>query len=139
MRVQELTKQYDGKTVVDGVSFAIPKGKVISLIGPNGAGKSTVMGMISRLIAHDSGLVDFEGKDIGKWKSKELSKRLAILTQSNNIQMKLTVRELVTFGRFPYSGNRVSVVWMLPKKEVSTVPTSNTYSTLCFVFLKIQL
>ena len=107
MRVQELTKQYDGKTVVDGVSFAIPKGKVISLIGPNGAGKSTVMGMISRLIAHDSGLVDFEGKDIGKWKSKELSKRLAILTQSNNIQMKLTVRELVTFGRFPYSGNRV--------------------------------
>ena len=99
MRVQELTKQYDGKTVVDGVSFAIPKGKVISLIGPNGAGKSTVMGMISRLIAHDSGLVDFEGKDIGKWKSKELSKRLAILTQSNNIQMKLTVRELVTFGR----------------------------------------
>ena len=89
-----------GKPWWDGVSFAIPKGKVISLIGPNGAGKSTVMGMISRLIAHDSGLVDFEGKDIGKWKSKELSKRLAILTQSNNIQMKLTVRELVTFGRF---------------------------------------
>ena len=111
MRVQELTKQYDGKTVVDGVSFAIPKGKVISLIGPNGAGKSTVMGMISRLIAHDSGLVDFEGKDIGKWKSKELSKRLAILTQSNNIQMKLTVRELVTFGRFPYSGNRVCLLY----------------------------
>ena len=108
MQIKQLTKQYDGKTVVDGVTFSIPKGKVISLIGPNGAGKSTVMGMISRLIAHDSGLVDFEGKDIGKWKSKELSKRLAILTQSNNIQMKLTVRELVTFGRFPYSGNRVT-------------------------------
>lgn len=108
MQIQELTKQYDGKTVVDGVSFAIPKGKVISLIGPNGAGKSTVMGMISRLIAHDSGLVNFEGKGIDKWKSKELSKRLAILTQSNNIQMKLTVRELVAFGRFPYSGNRIT-------------------------------
>ena len=101
MRVQELTKQYDGKTVVDGVSFTLPRGKVTSLIGPNGAGKSTVMGMISRLIVHDSGLVDFEGRDIGKWKSRELSKRLAILTQSNNIQMKLTVRELVSFGRFP--------------------------------------
>ena len=50
--------------------------------------------------------MDFEGTDIGKWKSKELAKRLAILTQSNNIQMKLTVRELVTFGRFPYSGGR---------------------------------
>ena len=108
MLIKELTKQYDGKTVVDGVSFTIPKGKVLSLIGPNGAGKSTVMGIISRLIARDSGLVDFEGKDIGKWKSKELSKRLAILTQSNNIQMKLTVRELVTFGRFPYSGGRTT-------------------------------
>ena len=63
MHVQELTKRYDGKTVVDGVSFAIPKGKVISLIGPNGAGKSTVMGMISRLIAHDRGLVAFDVRD----------------------------------------------------------------------------
>ncbi len=103
MFVKELTKKYDGKTVVDGVSFQLPKGRVTSLIGPNGAGKSTVMGIISRLIARDGGFVDFEGNDIGKWKSKELSKRLAILTQSNNIQMKLTVEELVAFGRFPYS------------------------------------
>ena len=108
MQVKELTKRYDGKTVVNQVSFAIPKGKVISLIGPNGAGKSTVMGIISRLIARDGGMVDFEGSDIGKWKSRELSKRLAILTQANNIQMKLTVRELVTFGRFPYSGGRTT-------------------------------
>ena len=108
MRVKDLTKQYDGKTVVDSVSFEIPKGKVISMIGPNGAGKSTVLNIISRLIARDSGLVDFDGRDIGKWKSKELAKRLAILTQSNNIQMKLTVRELVTFGRFPYSGSHLN-------------------------------
>lgn len=108
MRVNELTKRYDGKVVVDAVTFRVPKGKVLSLIGPNGAGKSTVMGVISRLIARDAGMVDFEGKDIGKWKSKELSRRLAILTQTNNVQMKLTVRELVTFGRFPYSGSRVT-------------------------------
>lgn len=108
MQIKNLTKKYDDKAVVDSVSFEIPKGKVISLIGPNGAGKSTVMGMISRLVAHDSGQVNFEGTDITKWKSKELSKRLAILTQSNNIQMKLTVRELVAFGRFPYSGGRIT-------------------------------
>ena len=92
----------------DAVNLEIPKGKVISFIGPNGAGKSTVMGIISRLIAKDSGLVSFDGTELEKWKSKELSKRLAILTQSNNIQMKLTVRELVAFGRFPYSGNRTT-------------------------------
>ena len=84
MFVKEITKRYDGKAVVDGVSFEIPKGKVLSLIGPNGAGKSTVMGMLSRLIARDSGLVDFEGTEITRWKSRELSKRLAILTQEDN-------------------------------------------------------
>mgnify|MGYP000285314962 CR=1 FL=1 len=108
MFVKEITKRYDGKAVVDGVSFEIPKGKVLSLIGPNGAGKSTVMGMLSRLITRDSGLVDFEGTEITRWKSRELSKRLAILTQANNVQMKLTVRELVAFGRFPYSGGRLT-------------------------------
>ena len=108
LKIRNLTKRYDGKTVVDGVSFEIPKGKVLSLIGPNGAGKSTVMGMISRLIARDSGLVDFEGRDISKWKSRDLAKYLAILTQTNNVQMKLTVRELVSFGRFPYSGSRLT-------------------------------
>lgn len=51
MNVQDLIKSYGHKTVVNEVSFEVPKGKVLSLIGPNGAGKSTVMGMISRLIA----------------------------------------------------------------------------------------
>ncbi len=108
MQIKDVTKKYNGKPVVNAVNLEIPKGKVISFIGPNGAGKSTVMGIISRLIAKDSGLVSFDGTELEKWKSKELSKRLAILTQSNNIQMKLTVRELVAFGRFPYSGNRTT-------------------------------
>ena len=109
MNIVDLIKNYDGKTVVNSVSFEIPKGKVLSLIGPNGAGKSTVMGMISRLIAKDSGIINFEDKDLSKWNSKELAKKLSILTQHNNIQMKLTVRELVAFGRFPYSGNHLTV------------------------------
>ena len=108
VNVKKLTKKYDGRTVVDSISFEIPKGKVLSLIGPNGAGKSTVMHIISRLVARDTGMVDFEGRDVVKWKSRELAQRLAILTQTNNIQMKLTVRELVTFGRFPYSGSHIT-------------------------------
>lgn len=108
MIIKKLSKKYGNKKVVDEVNFEIPKGKVISLIGPNGAGKSTVMGMISRLTESDSGMVDLEGTAIHKWNSKELSKKLAILTQSNNIQMKLTIQELVSFGRFPYSGNHLT-------------------------------
>ncbi|MBR0305806.1 MAG: ATP-binding cassette domain-containing protein, partial [Lachnospiraceae bacterium] len=109
MNVVDLMKNYGDKTVVNEVSFEVPKGKVLSLIGPNGAGKSTVMGMISRLIAKDAGVIQFEDEELSKWKNKELAKRLAILTQHNHVQMKLTVRELVAFGRFPYSGNRLTL------------------------------
>ena len=108
MNVTNLTKRYDRKPVVDGVSFDLPRGKVISFIGPNGAGKSTVMAMISRLLARDGGEICFEGKDLSQWKSGDLAKKLSILTQHNHIQMKLTVRELVAFGRFPYSGSRLT-------------------------------
>ena len=108
MQISHIIKKYDEKTVVNDVSFSLPKGKVTSLIGPNGAGKSTVMSIISRLIAADNGSVVIEKKDINKWNSKELSKHLAILTQTNNIQMKLTVEELVAFGRFPHSGGRLN-------------------------------
>ena len=108
MKVQGLKNNYGKSTVVDNVSFEIHKGMVTSFIGPNGAGKSTVIGMISRLVAKDQGLISFHGKELEKWNSKELAKHLAILTQSNQIQMKLTVEELVTFGRFPHCGGRLS-------------------------------
>lgn len=108
MRIKSLSKSYGDKNVVDNVSFELPKGKVISFIGPNGAGKSTVLNIITRLIAQDSGNVFFDGKDLKQWKSRELSKKIAILTQTNHISMKLTVRQLVAFGRFPYSGSNLT-------------------------------
>ena len=97
MKISNLSKNYNAKKVVNSVNLEIKKNKVTSFIGPNGAGKSTVMGMISRLILKDEGEIDFYDLDIAKWNSKELAKKLAILTQANNIQMKLTVYELVAF------------------------------------------
>lgn len=108
MKINNLEKKYDNKPVVKKVSLEIKKGCVTSFIGPNGAGKSTVMSLISRLIFKDDGQIEFYDKDIEKWNSKELSKKLAILTQSNNVQMKLTVKELVSFGRFPYSRGKLN-------------------------------
>ena len=58
---------------------------------------------------------------------------------SEFILLKLATRVFIRLSYSLGSMTRVSVVWMLPKKEVSTIPTSSTYSTLCFVFLKIQL
>lgn len=120
LTIRNLRKTYEDATVVDDVSLELPHGKVISMIGPNGAGKSTVLGMISRLVARSSGAVEFQGKDLDKWESRELAKHLAILTQANNVQMKLTVRELVAFGRFPHSGSNLSQKdWEIVDRSIS--------------------
>lgn len=108
IEVKNIIKKYSSKTVVDNVSVNIEKGKITSFIGPNGAGKSTVLSIITRLIKKDNGQVIIEGKKLEEWDKKELSKKIAILKQSNNINLKLTIRELVTFGRFPHSEGRIT-------------------------------
>lgn len=102
IQVKNISKSYDNKKVVENVSFDIEEGKITSFIGPNGAGKSTILSIISRLLDADSGEVFIDGKEIKSWDSKELSKKLSILKQSNSLNIRLTIRELVSFGRFPY-------------------------------------
>ncbi|MFH5187278.1 ABC transporter ATP-binding protein [Paenibacillus sp. TAB 01] len=108
IEVRQLTKTYGGKSVVDNVSLSIGKGKITSFIGPNGAGKSTLLSMISRLTNKDAGEVYIEGREIGQCKSTDLAKQISILKQSNHINVRLTVRELVSFGRFPYSQGKLT-------------------------------
>ena len=102
-----IVKKYGNKKVVDNVSLTIEKGKLTSLIGPNGAVKSTVLSIVSRLMKQNEGEVFIEGKELKLWDEKELSKKIAILKQSNNINVRLTIEELVSFGRFPYCDGRL--------------------------------
>lgn len=108
IEVKGVSKAYGGKPVVDNVSLQIREGTITSFIGPNGAGKSTLLSIISRLQAKDSGEVLIEGKEVASWNSTELAKRISILKQSNHLTLRLTVRELVSFGRFPYSQGKLS-------------------------------
>lgn len=108
VEVKNVSKQYGNKFVVKGVSLKIPKQKITAFIGPNGAGKSTLLSMISRLIKKDEGEILIDGKEIGACKSNDLAKKISILKQSNHINLRLTVRELVSFGRFPYSSGRLT-------------------------------
>src|SRR5690606_19507834 len=106
--LKEVTKRYGSKEVVKDVTVSIEKGKITSFIGPNGAGKSTLLSMVSRLILKDEGENYIDGQDITKGKSRELAKKNSILKQSNHVNLRLTVRELVSFGRFPYSQGRLT-------------------------------
>lgn len=77
-----------------------------AIIGPNGAGKSTLLSLVGRLIAADAGTVHVDGLDVTRVPSAELARRLAILRQENVVVPRLTVRELVAFGRFPHTRGR---------------------------------
>jgi iron complex transport system ATP-binding protein len=103
-----VTKNYGNSCVVDGVSLELPQGGITSIIGPNGAGKSTLLSMVSRLMTMDTGTVTVGGLDVTKAPSDELARRLSILRQDNHMSARLTVRDLVSFGRYPHSKGRLT-------------------------------
>lgn len=103
IEIKNVVKKYGNKKVIDNVSTRIEKGKITSFIGPNGAGKSTLLSIVSRLIPQNSGGIIIDGKPLEDWDSKELARKISILRQTNNVNIRLTIRELVSFGRFPYS------------------------------------
>jgi iron complex transport system ATP-binding protein len=108
IEVKQVSKRYDAKNAIDAVTVRIAKGKITSFIGPNGAGKSTLLSIISRLLSKDTGEILIDDKEISQWKSTDLAKQISILKQSNHIHVRLTVRELVSFGRFPYSQGKLT-------------------------------
>ena len=106
--IDSVVKRFGDTVVVDDVSLNIPPGGVTSIIGPNGAGKSTLLSLMSRLEPMSAGVITVDGLDVTKTKSSVLAKRLAILRQENHVTIRLTVRDLVAFGRFPHTQGRLT-------------------------------
>lgn len=101
--LEHIDKHYHEKPVVRQVSLEIAEGQFTAFIGPNGAGKSTLLGIISRLISPDSGQVSLDGQNLQQMKNAEIARKMAILKQANHTELRLSVEDLVAFGRFPYS------------------------------------
>jgi iron complex transport system ATP-binding protein len=108
IEIKQVSKSYGQTKVIDHVSLEVEKGKITSFIGANGAGKSTLLGMICRLTDIDEGEILIDGIKLSNWDRNELAKKISILKQTNQVSLKLTIRELVSFGRFPYSKGRLT-------------------------------
>lgn len=104
----DVRKDYGDDVAIGPVNLQIPAGGITALVGPNGAGKSTLLTMIGRLLAVDSGTVEIAQMDVTSTKSKDLAKIISILRQENHFVTRLTVRQLVGFGRFPYTQGRLN-------------------------------
>ena len=108
IEISKVSKAYGDAIVVRDVSLQLPRRGVTSIIGPNGAGKSTLLSMISRLLPMSAGTVTVDGLDVTQTPSDILARRLSILRQDNRVSSRLTVRDLVEFGRYPYSKGRLT-------------------------------
>ena len=108
INIKQAKKCYTSEVSIGPITIDIPKAGFTSLIGPNGAGKSTTLLMIGRLLNMDEGQIEVAGMNINSTKSSDLAKKLTILRQENHYVTRLTVRQLVGFGRFPYSKGRLT-------------------------------
>lgn len=107
--LSDVRKSYSSEVAIGPVDLQIPAGGVTALVGPNGAGKSTLLTMVGRLLRLDAGAIEIAGYDVAKTASKDLAKIVSVLRQENHFVARLTVRQLVGFGRFPHSKGRLTL------------------------------
>ncbi|MEC8012033.1 MAG: ATP-binding cassette domain-containing protein [Pseudomonadota bacterium] len=108
IEVQNLSKSYQGNNVLENINVKFERGGITAIVGGNGAGKSTLLSIISQLEEADTGHALFDGQNIGSISRELLAKHLSILRQDNHLVGRLTVRDLVSFGRYPYSKGRLT-------------------------------
>lgn len=106
--IQNVGYHIDGNTILNNINLAIPQGGITALIGPNGAGKSTLLSLMARLKSLQSGNVAYNGHNLAATPNVELAKMLSILTQENSIMSRISVLDLLMFGRYPYHQGRPS-------------------------------
>jgi iron complex transport system ATP-binding protein len=108
IRLTDITMTYGDRTVLGPVTLDIPAGGVTALVGPNGAGKSTLLTIVGRLTTPTSGRASVAGLDVATTPGRTLARVVSILRQENHFVTRLTVRDLVGFGRFPHSQGRLT-------------------------------
>lgn len=98
-----ISKKYNGVTALAISELEIPENKLIGIIGPNGSGKSTLLSCIANSIKPTSGNIFIDGIEVRRYDRIEFAKKVSIMNQSTDVNLNLTIEDLVSFGRYPYS------------------------------------
>ncbi|MCT2544535.1 MULTISPECIES: ABC transporter ATP-binding protein [Streptomyces] len=102
LTAREITLRYGDRVVSTRLSIDIPDGAFTAIVGPNACGKSTLLSALVRLLRPDSGQVEFDGREVGRYATKALAKQLGFLPQDPLAPDGIKVRQLVARGRFPH-------------------------------------
>ncbi|MCO6504693.1 MAG: ATP-binding cassette domain-containing protein [Snodgrassella sp.] len=106
--INNVNHHINGTSILHNISFTIPDKSITALIGPNGAGKSTLFSLIARLQPLQHGSIHIDQLDVSHSNSTAIAQKLAILSQDNHIHSRITVRDLLLFGRYPHNQGHVS-------------------------------
>lgn len=102
LEAEHISGGYDGRRIINDLTFTVKKGEIFGILGPNGSGKTTLMNMLTRLHPSEDGIITLKGRRIEKYGSKQLAKIIAVLPQFIDQFFTYTVKEIVSLGRYPY-------------------------------------
>ncbi|ALG90856.1 MULTISPECIES: iron ABC transporter ATP-binding protein [Actibacterium] len=106
IEISRVSHRIGDAQILKDITLSLPRGGITALIGPNGAGKSTLLSLMSRLMRVQTGRISFDGLDVGTTKSDFLARKLSIMRQENTLSSRLTVGDLVGYGRYPHHKGR---------------------------------
>jgi len=98
--IRNVTKNFGGKNVLNGLSLEIPRGETLVIMGQSGCGKSVLLKIITGLMSADSGEIWFDGTEISSLNGKKMNilrRRIGMLFQSSALFDSMTVAENVAF------------------------------------------
>ena len=104
IQYEDVVVRYPGasRDALDGVRFAAERGRLTAVVGPNGSGKSTLVRALLGRVPVAGGAVRVDGALVTEHARAELAKRIAVVTQREDLAFPLTVDEYVALGRFPH-------------------------------------
>ncbi|MFV0557532.1 MAG: ABC transporter ATP-binding protein [Enterococcus sp.] len=102
LRAENIQAGYLKNIIINNLSITIPEGQIVGLIGPNGSGKSTLLKTLVRIIQPQSGAVFLDEEHLKNISTKEIAQKMALLAQSGESALGLTIYDIVSFGRYPY-------------------------------------
>ena len=118
LKLEGLSFERRGRTVLDGISATVPGSGLTCLLGANGTGKTTLLGILSGELNATSGRYSIDGRNTATLSRKELSRYFAVIPQNPPIPPYITVGEMVSLGRFQ---SRAALWWRLTSEDRAVV------------------
>src|SRR3989338_8437331 len=135
LECKDLSVSYNNIRAVDGVSFAVPRGEIVTLIGANGAGKTTILKTISGLLRPSEGKILYHGREIQQLPAhKIVRERICHVPEGRGIFLNLTVEENLDLGawsvpdRKEYKQNMEHVFSLFPRLKERCRQSGGTLS-----------